>query len=110
MIATATFVPERMQAAADERDHRPPPTSPSTSCARGTPFREAHAIVGALVRRTLAGRASLRDLVAADPSLGPDAAALVGPGRRPCGCAPLRVAPGPAPRRRQRERRRRTGR
>jgi argininosuccinate lyase len=46
----------------------------------GTPFRDAHAIVGAHVRATLAGDGSLRDLVAADPRLGPDAAALVGAG------------------------------
>jgi len=65
---------------------------------RGTPFRDAHAIVGALVRRTLAGEASLRDLVHADPALGPDAAALVAPGvavrRRitPGGAGPVPVA------------------
>ncbi len=79
MIATATFVPERMQAAADEE------TTAATDLAEylvraGTPFRDAHAIVGAHVRATLAGEVSLRELVAADPLLGPDAAALVGPG------------------------------
>ena len=79
MIATATWVPERMQAAADAE------TSSATDLAewlvqRGTPFRDAHAIVGSLVRRTLAGEGALRDLVAADPALGPDAAALVAPG------------------------------
>ena len=79
MIATATFVPERMQAAADAE------TAAATDLAewlvqRGIPFRDAHAVVGALVRRALAGEASLRDLVASDPLLGPDAAALVAPG------------------------------
>ena len=79
MIATATFVPEAMQAAADEE------TMAATDLAEylvraGMPFREAHAIVGAHVRATLAGEGSLRDLVAADPKLGLDAAALVGPG------------------------------
>ncbi|MEY4175226.1 MAG: argininosuccinate lyase [Actinomycetota bacterium] len=79
MIATATWVPERMQAAADAE------ASSATDLAEwlvrsGTPFRDAHAIVGALVRRTLAGEGSLRDLAAADPALGPDAAALVAPG------------------------------
>ena len=79
MISTATFVPEAMQAAADEE------TTAATDLAEylvraGTPFREAHAIVGAHVRSALAGEGSLRDLVAADPDLGPDAAALVGPG------------------------------
>jgi argininosuccinate lyase len=97
MIATATWVPERMQAAADAE------TSSATDLAewlvqRGTPFRDAHAVVGLLVRRTLAGEGALHDLVAADPSLGPDAAVLVGPGvavrRRttPGGAGPLPVA------------------
>jgi argininosuccinate lyase len=79
MIATATFDTERMQAAADSE------TGSATDLAeylvgRGTPFREAHAIVGALVRSALAGEGSLRSLVEADPRLGPDAAALVAPG------------------------------
>jgi len=97
MIATAAWVPERMQAAADAE------TSSATDLAewlvqRGTPFRDAHAIVGALVRRTLAGEGALRDLVAADPALGPEAAALVAPGvsvqRRttPGGAGPAPVA------------------
>jgi argininosuccinate lyase len=79
MIATATFLPERMQAAADEE------TMAATDLAEylvrgGTPFREAHAIVGAHVQASLAGFGALADLVAADPRLGPDAAALVAPG------------------------------
>jgi argininosuccinate lyase len=49
--------------------------------AAGTPFREAHALVGALVRRSLEpGAPSLADLVAAEPRLGPKAAALLAPG------------------------------
>jgi argininosuccinate lyase len=97
MVATATWVPERMQAAADSE------TGSATDLAewlvqRGIPFREAHAVVGALVRRHLAGEGSLRDLVTADPALGPDAAALVAPGvavqRRttPGGAGPQPVA------------------
>ena len=48
MIETATFVPARMQAAADSE------TTSATDLAewlvvRGTPFREAHAVVGELV-------------------------------------------------------------
>ncbi|MFM7685579.1 MAG: argininosuccinate lyase, partial [Actinomycetota bacterium] len=79
MIATAVWQPERMQAAADAE------ATAATDLAewlvrQGTPFRDAHAIVGALVRRALAGEGSLRDLAAADPSLGADAAALVAPG------------------------------
>ena len=97
MIATATWVPNAC---------RPPPMqrpSAATDLAewlvqRGTPFRDAHAVVGALVRRALAGDGSLRALVAADPLLGPDAAALVAPGvsvqRRitPGGAGPAAVA------------------
>jgi argininosuccinate lyase len=79
MIATATFVPERMQAAADG------PTMAATDLAEwlvasGTPFREAHALVGGLVRESLAGDESLATLVARHARLGPEAAALVAPG------------------------------
>ncbi len=97
MIATVTWVPNRMQAAADSE------TGSATDLAewlvqRGTPFRDAHAVVGALVRRHLAGDGSLAALVTADPALGPDAAALVAPGvavqRRttPGGAGPAAVA------------------
>ncbi len=79
MIETVTWVPERMQAAADAE------STSATDLAewlvqRGTPFREAHAVVGTLVRRSLAGEGSLRTLVEEDPLLGADAAALVAPG------------------------------
>jgi argininosuccinate lyase len=79
MIATARFVPERMRNAADA------PTMAATDLAEflvraGTPFRDAHAIVGALVRRSLAGDGALVDLVRDEPLLGPEAAALVAPG------------------------------
>ena len=79
MIETVTWVPERMRAAADAE------STSATDLAewlvqRGTPFREAHAVVGTLVRRSLAGDGSLRTLVEEDPLLGADAAALVAPG------------------------------
>jgi argininosuccinate lyase len=79
MIATATFDRDRMAAAADVE------TIAATDLAEhlvraGTPFRDAHAVVGELVRRHLAEGTPLRDLVAADERLGPDAAALVAPG------------------------------
>ena len=97
MIATATWVPDRMQAAADAE------SSAATDLAewlvqRGTPFREAHAVIGTLVRRALNGEGSLRALVEHDPALGPEAAALVAPGtsvrRRvtPGGAGPIPVA------------------
>ena len=80
MIATATFVPARMQAAADS------PVASATDLAEwlvaaGMPFRHAHAVVGALVRASQElGAAPLADLVAAHPDLGPEAAGLVAPG------------------------------
>jgi argininosuccinate lyase len=80
MIATATIVSSKMQAAADS------PTSSATDLAEwlvagGTPFRQAHAIVGGVVRASLEdGAASLADLVAQHPDLGTKAAALVAPG------------------------------
>lgn len=97
MIATAAFDRERMQSAADSE------TTAATDLAEwlvatGVPFRDAHAIVGALVRRCLAGEGSLQSLVAAEPRLGPDAARLVAPGvgvrRRttPGGAGPAAVA------------------
>jgi argininosuccinate lyase len=79
MIETATFLPERMAAAADAE------ASAATDLAEhlvraGTPFRHAHAIVGELVRRHLADGISLGELVARDDRFGPEAAALVQPG------------------------------
>jgi argininosuccinate lyase len=79
MIESAEFVPERMTAAADAE------TTAATDLAEwlvvgGTPFREAHAIVGELVRRTVETGRPLAELVAADERLGDAAAALVAPG------------------------------
>ena len=47
---------------------------------RGMPFREAHAVVGSLVRKSLDSGAPLADLVGADPRLGAEAAAILEPG------------------------------
>lgn len=79
MIATATFRLDRMAAAADD------PNAAAVDLAEylvrnGVPFRDAHAIVGALVREGLAGPRPLADLVAEHPQLGPAAAALLAPG------------------------------
>ena len=79
LLATATFVTDRMAAAAD---------APAIAAvdlaehlvARGTPFREAHARVAALVRASLDGEGSLVDLVTAAPDLGPEAAERLAPG------------------------------
>ncbi len=96
LYATLTFETDRMAEAADQ------PTAAATDLAEflvgsGTPFRSAHAIVGDLVRRSLAGEGALVDLVAVHPALGPEAAALVAPGvpvrRR---ISPGGAGPGPA--------------
>ena len=95
MIATATFVPERMQAAADSE------TTSATDLAewlvvRGTPFREAHAIVGELVREHL----SPGDRAQRDSSPATRASAPMRPPcwRRAsaCGGGRRRVVAGPA--------------
>src|SRR5690606_2546344 len=80
MLATTTFDHARMAAAADA------PTSAATDLAEhlvvnGVPFREAHAVVGGLVRESLERGASLVELVTAHPQLRPEAAALIGPRR-----------------------------
>ena len=79
MVSTLAFRTDRMAAAADN------PYAAAIDLAEylvaaGTPFREAHAVVGALVRAALAGEGSLVDLVSADERLGPEAAALLAPG------------------------------
>jgi argininosuccinate lyase len=79
MMASLEFRHDRMEAAAAS------PYAAATDLAEllvsaGTPFREAHAAVGDLVRRALSGEGSLADLVAADPRLGSGAAALLEPG------------------------------
>jgi argininosuccinate lyase len=97
MLSTLTFKVENMQAAADS------PTSAAIDLAEhlvagGMPFRDAHHVVGGLVRRALAGEASLADLVSSSPELGPEAATLLAPGvpvtRRttPGGAGPVPVA------------------
>jgi len=79
MVATLEFRTDRMADAADS------PYAAAVDLAEylvagGMPFRDAHAVVGALVRSALAGEGSLVDLVTADERLGPDAAALLAPG------------------------------
>lgn len=97
MIATCVFDLDEMRLAADS------PTSVATDLAEwlvegGTPFREAHAIVGELVRKSLEGSEALADLAASHPALGADVAPLFKPGaaveRRttPGGAGPKPVA------------------
>ncbi len=79
LYATLRFNTEAMAAAADS------PGAVATDLAEllvesGMPFREAHAVVGALVRRSMTEGVSLADLVRAEPRLGPDAVVLFEPG------------------------------
>jgi argininosuccinate lyase len=78
LVATLTFDAERMRVAADD------PEAAATDLAehlvaRGVPFRDAHAAVGALVRRSHDERIPLVDLVAQDSRLH-DATSLLAPG------------------------------
>ncbi len=79
MISTTTFNVDAMAAQADT------PYAAATDLAewlvvQGMAFRDAHGVVGEKVRRALAGEGSLADLVAADPQLGVEAAALLASG------------------------------
>jgi len=79
MVETLTLHTDVMRDAADA------PEAAATDLAeflveRGTPFREAHAIVGDLVRRAVEGEASLGRLVRDDPRLGAEAVVLLEPG------------------------------
>jgi argininosuccinate lyase len=79
MIDTTTFRTDRMADAADRS------TAGATDLAewlvtQGMPFRDAHAVVGAIVRDALAGRGELVELVRDHPDLGPEAATVLEPG------------------------------
>ena len=79
LMATAEFVDARMTVAADD------PMSAATDLAEhlvenGTPFREAHAVVGRLVRQAVERGVPLDELVSNDPRLGPDCLGLLEPG------------------------------
>jgi argininosuccinate lyase len=79
MIATATWNVDRMQEAADT------PFAAAIDLAEwlvagGMPFREAHGVVGGLVRDALQRHVPLPELVEAHPALGADAVALLEPG------------------------------
>ena len=97
LLDSIGFVDERMAEAADAA------TTAATDLAehlvvQGTPFREAHAIVGSLVRQSVERGVPLEELVSNDPRLGPDALPLLAPGagvrRRtsPGGAGPVPVA------------------
>jgi argininosuccinate lyase len=79
LMATATFVDTAMTAGADS------PFNAATDIAEhlvreGIPFREAHAIVGAVVRQSVERGVPLEELVSNDPRLGPDYLVFLEPG------------------------------
>jgi argininosuccinate lyase len=79
MIATATFNVANMTKGADAE------ALVATDLAewlvqRGMPFREAHAVVGKVVRDAIASGTPMVDIVRAHPQLGADAASLFVPG------------------------------
>ena len=91
MIQTATFNADRMRAAADVQ------SLSATDLAeylvrKGTPFRQAHAIVGELVQKAISGSQSLQQLVADSPNFDVDALQLIGAGVG----VQLRSSPGAA--------------
>jgi len=79
LLGSAEFDTARMAAAADS------PYAASVDLAehlvgRGMPFREAHGVVGGLVRESIDSGVPLADLVQGHDALGPEAAALLEPG------------------------------
>jgi argininosuccinate lyase len=97
MLATASFDLDRMRAAADGS------AAAAVDLAewlvqKGMPFRQAHGVVGGLVRDSIERGVPLLELVQAHPALGADAAGLLEPGmavtRRttPGGAGPAAVA------------------
>ncbi len=102
LLQTATFDTEAMARAADS------PTAAATDLAEylvdtGMPFRQAHAVVGTLVRRSLAGEGTLAELVESEPTLGSAALPLLAPGRSVTQRV-TRGGAGPVPVAEQRER------
>jgi argininosuccinate lyase len=79
MLETVVFVPERMREAADTA------SAAATDLAEhlvrdGVPFREAHGVVGALVRQSTERGIPLDELVVLEPRLGPEALSHLEPG------------------------------
>ena len=97
LLASARFDHARMAGAADS------PGGAATDLAEhlvvgGMAFRDAHALIGGLVRESVERRVGLAELVAAHPDLGEAAAALLEPGvsvthrTTPGGAGPVPVA------------------
>jgi argininosuccinate lyase len=79
LLDTATFDYDRMRAAADT------PSSAAADLAEdlvrgGMPFRDAHALIGKLVRESVDRGIPLDELIMTEPKLGPDALSALEPG------------------------------
>lgn len=79
LLDTADFRLDRMQAAADD------PAAAAADLAEdlvraGSPFRDAHAVVGSLVRQSVERGIPLEELIMTEPGLGPDALPALEPG------------------------------
>jgi argininosuccinate lyase len=79
MLASAQFDTDRMREAADGAPGAAVDLA-EWMVERGVPFRQAHAIVGSLVRDSLHRGVPLAELVEAHPALGTDALGLLEPG------------------------------
>ena len=79
MLATSTYRGDRMTAAADS-PYAAAVDLAEFLVAKGVPFRDAHAVVGAVVRQSIDGGDDLVGLVQRHEALGADAAALLAPG------------------------------
>jgi argininosuccinate lyase len=79
LLATATWDTDRMATAADTSGVAAVDLA-EWLVERGMPFRQAHVVVGGLVRDSLERRVPLSELVEAHPSLGPGALELLAPG------------------------------
>ena len=79
MLASSTYRGDRMTAAADS-PYAAAVDLAEFLVAKGMPFRDAHAVVGALVRQSIDEGDDLVGLVQRHEALGADAAALLAPG------------------------------
>jgi argininosuccinate lyase len=98
MLASCSYRGDRMTAAADS-PYGAAVDLAEFLVAKGMPFRDAHAVVGSLVRQSIDDGADLVDLVDRHDALGREASALLAPGvavtRRstPGGAGPSAVRP-----------------
>jgi argininosuccinate lyase len=97
LLATVVFDTEAMQAAADGSSMAAVELA-EWLVAHGMPFRDAHGVVGALVRESVERHVPMAELIASHPAFEPDALALLEPvvalrrRRTPGGAGPESVA------------------